>query len=72
MFQEVGQACLVVFLLHGAYFLSDVKIGSVLGKSVVADVIGQPILQLTGSHLRIYRKGRVLLCHGRNRCDPQQ
>ncbi len=72
MFQEVRQACLVVLLLHGADFLSDVEIGSVFRLPVMPDVIGQAILQLSCSHLRIHRKGRVLLCRGRKRCDKQQ
>jgi len=40
MLQEVGQAGLIVFFLHGAHLLSDIKIGSVLRLSIIPDVIG--------------------------------
>ena len=48
--QEVGQTVLVVFFLHSTHALGDVEVGTLLGIVVVADVVGQPAIQLTYSH----------------------
>ncbi len=55
MFKEVGEAALVVFFEHGAYFLSYVEIGLSLWAVVVADIVGEPVVEVAYADLRIFR-----------------
>ena len=63
--QEVGQSTLVFVLLDRAHALGDVEVGHVLGPVVLADVVGQTIVQLTDFHVLVDGDGRHLhlLCH---------
>ena len=63
--QEVGQTALVFVFLDRAHALGDVEVGHVLGPVVLADVVGQTIVQLTDFHVLVDGDGRHLhlLCH---------
>ena len=50
MLQEVGETILAVLLLHGSHALCDVEVGTILGIVVVADEIGQAVIQLADAH----------------------
>ena len=63
--QEVGQSALVVILLDGAHTLGDVELCTLLRPGMVADVVGQSVIQFANADVRIYRNVRHLLCHHR-------
>ena len=63
VFQEVSQSPLVIIFVNGTHFLSDVEISHMLRVVVVTDVIGQPIVEFTYSHLRVNGQ-RCRLRHG--------
>ena len=60
VFQEVSQASLVFILLNGTHTLCDVEVYSVLGITVVADVISKAIAQLANPYVLIHWNGRHL------------
>ena len=72
--KKVCQSGLIVFLLHGANPLGDVKIGSFLGLFVVPDVIGQSIGQFAITYFRVDGKGLHLLlgCYWKDKSQQQQ
>ena len=43
VFKEVGKSALAFFLLNRTYFLCNVKVGTVFGPVVVADVVGKSV-----------------------------
>ena len=61
MFQEVSQSGLIIFLLHRPHLLRDVEVGPVFGQLVMADVVGEPVLECAGPHVRVHRQWLVLL-----------
>ncbi len=61
VFKEVGQTALVVILEDRAHFLGYVKFGLTFGILVVANVIGETIVQLPYAYLRIgIHRGQLL------------
>ena len=62
VFQEVGKAALVGFFLNGAYLLGNVKVGPVCRLAVLADIIGQSVVQLSDTDIFVDRDRRHLLC----------
>ena len=68
--QEVCQTALVLFFENRTYALCDVKFGAVFGCLVVADVIGESVVEYTITNLRVdgqLLRHRVLfLCDGRH------
>ena len=62
LFQEMGKAALVGFFLNGAYLLGNVKVGPVCRLAVLADIIGQSVVQLSDTDIFVDRDRRHLLC----------
>ena len=62
VFQEMGKAALVGFFLNGAYLLGNVKVGPVCRLAVLADIIGQSVVQLSDTDIFVDRDRRHLLC----------
>ena len=59
--QEMGEAALVLVFKDGTDLLGDVEMRLVLRLLVVADVIGQSVLQMADADIRIDRNRRHLL-----------
>jgi integrase/recombinase XerD len=57
VFEEVSQTTLRLFLLDSAHFLCNVEVGTVLRPVVVADVVGQTIVQLANHYVGVSRNG---------------
>ena len=71
--QEVSQAALALLLLDGAHALGNVEISHMLRPFVVADVIGQTIVELANAHSLVNGDGRhLLLSRHRRRGKSQQ
>ena len=64
VFEEVGESLLGVVLLDGSHVVQDVEIGLSLRLFVVTDVVGHPILQLSGAELGVRGDRLVHLCCG--------
>ena len=58
--EEVSQAALVVFLLHRADTLSNVEVTTLLGPFIMADEIGETVVQLACLDSRVKRNRRHL------------
>ena len=61
--QEVSQSALLVILLNGAHALCDVELGTLLGPSIMTNVISQSVVQLTDFYLGVNGHCRHLLSH---------
>ena len=64
--EQVGKTSLVVVFLHRPHFLCDIETGHMLRIVVVADVVGQSIVELALAKVGVNGDGRVLglrLCH---------
>ena len=61
--QEVSQSALLRFFQDGTNFLCDVEFYSLLGTSIVANVVSQSVVQLTDAHIFVHWQGlyRLLL-----------
>ena len=72
--QEVSQSALVLVLLNGTHALCDVEVGHVLGPVVLADIVGQTVVQLTDSHVFVNwnRRHLHLLCHHHGHAAHEQ
>ena len=66
--KEVSQTLLVVVLLDGTNIVQDVELGHALGLLVVADVVGESILQHTLTHCGVSRQ-LLLQLHLRLCCE---
>ena len=58
--QQVGETALALLFLHRAHLLGDVVVGYFLGIVVVADVVGESVVELTHAHVLILRQCHVL------------
>ena len=58
--QQVGETALALLFLHRAHLLCDVVVGYFLGIVVVADVVGESVVELTHAHVLILRQCHVL------------
>ena len=68
--QEMRQSPLVLFFEDRAHILSNIKIRSLLGQRIVANIIGQSITQLSITYLRVDRKLLRLLGEKGKHADP--
>ena len=55
--EEVGKTALVVLFLYGTYFLGDIKVCPVGGKTVFTDVISQSVIQLADTDILVDGNG---------------
>ena len=70
--EEVCQSQLVLLFLYGAYLLRDVEVGPVGGLLVVADVVGQSVVQFADAHGGVGgQRGQLLLCQRRGQAAPE-
>ncbi len=72
--EEVSETALGVVFLNRTYLLSDVEVCLVLGFLIVADVVGQAVVEFANLHCRVNGKWGHLLCCSRNgnRCYEQE
>ena len=71
--QEVRQTVLVILLEDSAYRLRDMELGTLFRLLVMTDVIGQSVIQLTVTDLRIHRHFlRRFLRRDHHRCYQQR
>ena len=71
--QEVCQTALAFLFLYGAHLLRDVEVCLILRLLIVADVVGEPVFELSNLHFRV--NGKLLhLCYCRSRhgCHEQE
>ena len=61
--EEMGEATLAFLFLYGADALGNIKVHTVFGVVVVADVVGQSTVELADSNFGIYWNGSQGLCH---------
>ena len=71
MLEEVSETALRLLLLNSAHLLCDVEVGTILRPVVVADVVGQTIVQLTYNYVWVSRNGRHLLCLSKS-CEERE
>ena len=71
VFEEVSQTTLRLFLLDSAHLLCDVEVGTILRPVVVADVVGQTIVQLANHYVGVSRNGWHLLCLSKS-CEERE
>ena len=65
--KEVCQTALTLFFLYCTDLLCNVEVGLVLGLFVVADVVGEPIVELADLHRGVDgERGHLLCCGGGN------
>ena len=63
VFEEVCEAALALLFLDGAHLLCNVEEGLVLRLFVVADVIGEAVVEVAYAHLRVYGQRLHQLAH---------
>jgi len=72
VFQEMGQSVLVVFLQNCPHILNDIKTCPLFGFLVVADVVGQSVLQFSDTDFGIDRHRRYGLLAGSRENGPRR
>ena len=60
MLEEVCESALLGFFEDGTYFLGDVEVCAVFGQVVVADVVGQAVVELSDADVLVDGEGREL------------
>ena len=76
--KEVGETALVVFLKDRAYLLGDEEVSLTLGHLVVADEVGQSVVEFACTNQRVkrhrghLRHPRLLGCYGHCAADQQR
>jgi hypothetical protein len=58
--QEVGEAALILLFKNRTYLLRNVEVDLILGLLVMSDVIGQTVVEMSDSYLRVNGDGRHL------------
>ncbi len=61
VFKEMRQTVLVILLQHGSDRLRNVELAALFGVLVVADVVGQSVVQMTDAHAVLHGKRLCLL-----------
>ena len=59
MFQQVGQTALALLFLHRAHLLGDVVVSHLFRILVVANVVGESVVELTLAHILVLRQPHV-------------
>ena len=62
VFEEMGQAVLVVLLLQGAYVVGDEEIRPLPGIVVMPDVVGHPVVEPADPDLAVERHLLLRAC----------